>query len=85
MIVDGILLLVQGILNILLAPLSALNIAIDFISSITVVRDFLQISAYLLPMDNLKPLFTIVIGIFIFRATLAIIRTIWKFIPVIGN
>ncbi len=34
MIVDAILLLFQGILNVLLAPLSVLNIAIDFVSSI---------------------------------------------------
>lgn len=85
MIVDAILLLVQGILNVLLLPLNGLNIAVDFLASIPVVREFLQIVAYLLPMDNLKPLFTIVIGIFIFRATIAIIKTIWKFIPVIGN
>lgn len=85
MIVNGILLLVQGLLEVLLLPLTGLNIAVDFLSSIPVVTEFLQIVAYLLPMDNLKPLFTIVIGIFIFRATIAIIKTIWKFIPVIGN
>ena len=36
MIVDMILLVLQGILNILLAPLTVLNIGIDFISSIPI-------------------------------------------------
>lgn len=37
MIVDGILLVFQGVLNILLAPLTILNIGVDLISSIPYV------------------------------------------------
>lgn len=85
MIVDLILLLVQGILQVLLLPLTAINISVDFLAGIPVVTEFLQIVAYLLPMNNLLPLFTIVIGIFIFRGALAIIKLIWSFIPIIGN
>ena len=83
MIVNGFLLVVQGVLNILLAPLSVLNIAIDFVASIPVVSQFLQIAAYMLPWDNLLPLIALVVGIFIFRAVLALIKLIWHFIPVI--
>ena len=46
MITNGILLVFQGILNILLLPLSALNVAIDFIGSIPVVTQFLQVVAF---------------------------------------
>lgn len=76
MIVDGILLVFQGFLNILLAPLTVINIAIDIASSIPIISQFLQVVAYILPFDNLLPLFTIVIAIFIFRISVAIFRLI---------
>ena len=85
MITNAIFLLVQRLLEILLLPLTGLNLVVDFLSSIPVVTEFLQIAAYLLPMNNLIPLFNIVIIIFIFRASLALIKLIWSFIPIIGN
>lgn len=85
MIVNSILLIIQGILEVLLLPLTGLNISIDFISSIPVVTEFLQIVAYVLPWSNLSPLFSLVIAIFVFRAVIALIKLIWTFIPIIGN
>lgn len=85
MIVDLILLLVQGILQVLLLPLAAINISVDFLAGIPDVTEFLQIVAYLLPMNNLLPLFALVIGLFVFRGALALIKLIWSFIPIIGN
>lgn len=85
MIVDMILLLVQGVLEVLLLPLSAINIVIDFASSIPIVSQFLSIVAYILPWSNILPLIIIVIGIFLFRIAMAVIKAIWHFIPVIGN
>lgn len=85
MVINGILLIIQGILNVLLLPLSSLNIAIDFIGSIPVVTQFLQIVAYVLPWDNLKPLIIFTIAMFTFRAVLSLIKLIWHFIPIAGN
>ena len=85
MIIDGILLIIQGILNVLLLPLSGLNIAIDFIGSIPVVTQFLQVIACVLPWDNLKPLIIFTIAMFTFRAVLSLIKLIWHFIPIAGN
>ena len=85
MITNGILLLAQGILNVLLLPLSALNFAIDLASSIPVVNQFLQVVAYILPWDNLIPIVVFTIGMFTFRAVLSLIKLIWSFIPIIGN
>ena len=85
MIVDLILILVKGILEILLLPLTAINIVIDIASSIPVVGEFLQIVAYLLPWSNILPLIVIIIGIFVFRIAMAVIRAIWHFIPILGN
>lgn len=85
MITDAILLLFQGILNVLLLPLTVINIAVDFVSSIPVVTEFLQVAAYIIPWSNILPLILLVIALFIFRIALALVKTIWKFIPFAGN
>lgn len=85
MITNGILLLAQGILNILLLPLTALNFVIDLASSIPVVTQFLQVVAYILPWSNLLPIVIFTIAMFTFRAVLSLIKLIWSFIPIIGN
>jgi len=51
-IVDMVLLVLQGVLEILLLPLTAINIGVDFIASIPVITEFLQIIAYVLPWSN---------------------------------
>ena len=43
MIVDAILLLVQGVLNVLLAPLTIINIVVDFVAGIPVVGSFINV------------------------------------------
>lgn len=83
MIINGVLLVAQAIINILLSPLTLINIAIDFVASIPIVTEFLQIVAYLLPWSNILPLIHLVVGIFVFRGVLALIKLIWHFIPVI--
>lgn len=85
MIVDMILLVIQNILYVLLSPLTILNIGIDFIGSIPVVVEFVQIVAYILPWNNLLPLFALIFASFIFRVALSLIKLVWHFIPVIGN
>ena len=85
MIGNAILLIAQGFLNVLFAPLAVLNIAIDLVASIPVVTQFLQVVVYVLPMDNLMPIILFTISMFIFRAVLSFIRLIWSFIPIIGN
>lgn len=81
MITNGILLVLQGVINIILLPLSALNVVIDVASSIPVVGQFLQVVAYIVPWSNLLPLFIIAIAIFLFRTTLAVVKLIVEFLP----
>lgn len=81
MILDMILTLLAGILNILLAPLEVINIAIDFASSIPIVTSFIQVIAYLLPWSNLIPLFVIVMAILSFKLIIATITALWNLIP----
>lgn len=84
MIGDLILIVFQGILNVLLLPVTVFNIAVDFVSSIPVVVDFLQIAAYILPWSNILPLILLVIALSGFRITLSLVKTFLSFIPFLG-
>lgn len=84
MIIDLILILFQGILNVLLLPLNVINISVDFASAIPIVTDFLKIVAYILPWSNILPLILLVISISGFKVTLSLVKTVLKFIPFIG-
>lgn len=81
MIVDGILFVVQGFLNVLLLPLACVDVAVDFVSSIPVITQFLQVVAYVLPWSNILPLIVLTIGTFLFRIAVSLIKTVWNLIP----
>lgn len=81
MIVDAILLLVQGIVNVLLSPLELVNIGVDLVASIPVIGDFLNVVFYVLPMDNLMPLIILNVALFSFRIVISFIETLWNLIP----
>ena len=85
MITNAILLVFQGVLNVLLAPLTIVNIGVDLVSSIPSIADFVNIVCYILPMDNLLPLITLTIALFIFRIALAVVRVVKGFIPTMGG
>ena len=81
MIVDGILLVFQGLVNLILAPLSVINIDVDLVSSIPYVTQFLQIVVYVLPWSNLMPLITLIIALSLFRIAVALVKLVVEFIP----
>lgn len=81
MIIDALLLLLQGALNIILLPLSALNIGIDFLASFPIVENFMQVITYVLPWDNILPLVILVFAIFTFRIIVAFIGLAKQIIP----
>lgn len=81
MIVDLLLLVLQGALSILLAPLIVVNVVVDFISGITVFTSFLQVIAYILPWSNILPLIVLTIGLIGLRIGIAIVKTVWDLLP----
>lgn len=85
MITNAILLVFQGVLNVLLTPLSVFNIGVDFVSSIPIISSFIKIIAYVLPWSKLTPLISLTVGLFTFRITLALIRLVKGFIPTMGG
>lgn len=84
MIIDMILVVIQGFLNIILSPLTLIDFAVDFVASIPIVTNFLQIVAYVLPWGNLLPLIIGTFSIFLFRISLALIRTLLSIITLRG-
>lgn len=83
MIIDLLLGVLQVVVNILLAPLSALNFVIDVASSVSIVSGFIKVVAYLFPWSMLTPLFVFIFAMFAFRSVVALIKTIWDLIPIL--
>ena len=83
MIAHAILLIFNGLLSVLLAPLQVVNITINIISSIPIVQRFVQVIAYLLPMNNLKPMIFIIISLGILSIVLGILKALWDILPIL--
>ena len=84
MIIDGILLVIKIVVEIILSPLTVLNIAIDFVGSIPVVMSFVQIVSYVIPWSNILPIILLIFAIFVFRIIVALINLVLKFVPFLG-
>ena len=83
MIIDLLLIVLQGVVEILLLPLTAINIGVDFIASIPVIGEFLQVIAYILPWSNLLPLIILTVALFGLRIAIALVKTIWDLLPIL--
>lgn len=83
MIIDGVLIILQGIVNILLAPLNVINWVVTTGISIGVISDFINIIAFVLPWKNIIPIITFIIAMFAFRAIISLIKTIWDLLPIL--
>ena len=81
MIIDAILLVFQGLLEVVLLPLTVINIGIDFVASIPVIGSFINVVAYILPWSNLFPLIVLLISLFGLRIAIAIVRFVIAIIP----
>ncbi len=81
MITNGILLIFQNFLNIILLPLTVFNVVIDIASSIPFIAQFLQVVAYIVPWSNILPIILIMFSMFSFRIGMALIKLIIYIIP----
>ena len=83
MIVNAILLILQGAINVLLLPLTGINIAIDFLAGIPVFVSFLQVVAYIFPWSNILPIIVLNVGIVVFKIAVTLIKTVWAVLPIV--
>lgn len=81
MITNGILLIFQNFLNIILLPLTVFNVVVDIASSIPFIAQFLQVVAYIVPWSNILPIILIMFSMFSFRIGMALIKLIIYIIP----
>lgn len=81
MIVDGILLILQGVVNVILLPVTAIDITIDFIGSIPIVTQFLQVITYVLPWRNILPIIALVIVLIVFKIGISLSKLVINFVP----
>lgn len=83
MVIDLLLYVLQGIVNVLLAPLSVLNFVIDVGSKISIVQGFVKVVAYLFPWSQLSPLVVFIVAMLVFRSVVSLIKTIWELLPIL--
>ena len=83
MIINSFLIILKGVVNILLAPLIPLNWAVNAVFSISVISDFINIVAFVLPWSNLVPIIVFIIAMFAFRIVVSLIKTIWDLLPIL--
>lgn len=83
MILNILLNIITGFLNLLLFPLEAINIGVDFLVGISAIKNFFKIVAFILPWSNILPLIILTISLFVFRIIISIIKTIWELIPIL--
>lgn len=75
--------IIEGVLNVILFPLDVINFSVNWFLGIDWVRDAVSVVSYVLPWENILPLFIGIVAIFGFRIVIAIIKTIWELLPVV--
>ncbi|MEM0174284.1 MAG: hypothetical protein QXI16_07250 [Sulfolobaceae archaeon] len=82
MVVEGLMSVVFGIVNLLLMPLNIVNLIVDS-SAFTPILEFINMALYLIPFRQLMPIFSFFVGLMMFRIVIAFIKTIWDLLPLV--
>ena len=75
--------IIEGVLNVVLFPLDVINFSVNWFLGIDWVKDVVSVVSYVLPWENILPLFIGIVAIFGFRIVISIIKTIWELLPVV--
>lgn len=81
MITDAILSFLTTISSSVLSPLYIIDVAVDLATSIPVVIKFIMFIAYVIPWQNLVPLFIIILSLLGFRILISLTKFIFSLIP----
>lgn len=82
MIVEGMLSVVFGLLNILLMPLNVVNFGFDILT-LEPVKQFIKMALYIIPFAELMPIFVFFASMMAFRIVVSLIKTIWDLLPIV--
>lgn len=80
MIFEALLNVVFGVVNAILTPVSVIGWGFD-LALCSPLGDILKVIYYVLPIGKLSPIITFIISMFVFRAVIALIKTIWAVLP----
>lgn len=80
MILEAILSLIFGIVNLILSPFDGLSFVVqsDFFNS---VMQYLNVIFYIIPIQNFLPIIGFLISIMALRIVISILKTIWAILP----
>lgn len=53
-----------------------------FISAIGVFKEYLELVTYLIPVHAFKPIFALIIAIWLFKVVVNILKTLWGILPI---
>lgn len=81
MIVEGVLSVVFGLLNVLLLPLQVVDFGLNVLTFKPVLQ-FLNMALYLVPFRELMPIFIFFVSMMSFRIIVSLIKTIWDLLPI---
>lgn len=82
MIINGLLSVVFGLLNLLLMPLEIVNFTLD-LATLEPVMQYFKMALYLIPFKELMPIFTFFVAMMGFRIVVSLIKTIWNLLPIL--
>lgn len=85
MITNAILSFFSSVAVFVLSPLTVVDVVVDLVTSIPIVMKFIVFVAYVIPWNNLLPIFIAIFSILGLRIIIALINFVWHFVPIIGS
>lgn len=82
MIVEGVLSVIFGLLNILLLPINVVSFGLDILT-LEPVKQFIRMALYIVPFKELMPIFIFFVSMMAFRIVVSLIKTIWDLLPLV--
>ena len=82
MITEALLNIFFGALDIVMGFIPIFNFSFDH-NALQTFFDIVKSVSYLLPMDTIGSIFSIIVNIVTFRVVVATIKTVWALIPIL--
>ena len=82
MISEFLLDIIFGIVTVILSPIPDVNVTFQS-GALNTFWGVVRCALYLLPLDTISAIVTILVAIGVFRVFISIVRTIWDLLPIV--
>jgi len=82
MIIEGVISVIFGLINLLLMPLDVVNFGFNVLT-LEPVKQFIKMALYIIPFNELMPIFIFFASMMAFRIVVSLIKTIWDLLPIV--